>query len=342
VTAPFEQFVAGLFGCLEQSQDTLEAMVRLLGAPQDDVAPGGAGERGRPRTSTRARRSAYQEDGMAKTAKDRISKLAKAALLKATVEDDAITVPEAVTSTVRQEMDAVLQALGGRWYHTRQAYVFAGPLGLDLADRYYEVVTAGAWVDDVTGFAFPSWLARHMVEVVDVQGTHRVMEASSGETSLVPAILARVEAPEQIVTCPTPEGLLSYPAGTPFDRVVLRPPKTGGAGFDHVRRAMALTKPGGRLVSVLSAGIVGRQDRAHRDLHQEFLRHGSIVAIPERMLGGVPGVRPVLAVWTCPPPIEQPQPQEQARAGAPVAVAGADGPVVTSGPPARFRRALRP
>lgn len=59
-----------------------------------------------------------------------------------------------------------------------------------------------------------------------------------------------------------------------FDRVVMNPPFDGGRDIDHVVHALAFVKPGGRLVSVMSAGVEFREDRKTADFRALVERYG--------------------------------------------------------------------
>lgn len=57
-----------------------------------------------------------------------------------------------------------------------------------------------------------------------------------------------------------------------FDRVVMNPPFAGGRARLHVQAAGALLRPGGRLVSIVPAGLLGKRvlDRARETWHGPF------------------------------------------------------------------------
>lgn len=59
-----------------------------------------------------------------------------------------------------------------------------------------------------------------------------------------------------------------------FDRVVMNPPFDGGRDIDHVVHALKFVKPGGKLVSVMSAGVEFREDRKTADFRALVERHG--------------------------------------------------------------------
>jgi predicted RNA methylase len=59
-----------------------------------------------------------------------------------------------------------------------------------------------------------------------------------------------------------------------FDKVVMNPPFDGGRDIDHVTHALQFLKPGGRLVSVMAAGVEFREDRKTADFRAMVARWG--------------------------------------------------------------------
>jgi type I restriction-modification system DNA methylase subunit len=46
-----------------------------------------------------------------------------------------------------------------------------------------------------------------------------------------------------------------------FDRVVMNPPFAGQQDIDHVTHAFGFLRPGGRLVAIMAAGVLFRENR---------------------------------------------------------------------------------
>lgn len=79
---------------------------------------------------------------------------------------------------------------------------------------------------------------------------------------------------------------------TPPDRIVMNPPFERGQDIDHVRRAFDVLAPGGRLVSVMSAGTFSRQDKksvAFRAFLEEV--GGTAEALPANSFAGAESFR---------------------------------------------------
>lgn len=59
-----------------------------------------------------------------------------------------------------------------------------------------------------------------------------------------------------------------------FDKIIMNPPFDGCRDVDHVTHALRFLKPGGKLVSVMGAGVEFREDRKTADFRAEVERRG--------------------------------------------------------------------
>ena len=137
-------------------------------------------------------------------------------------------------------------------------------------------------------FYTPAPLAERLVTEAGVRPGDRVLEPSVGHGAIVRAILAARgivwgwEIDEAAHASAKHlfdasgglfrEDFLGTNPAPVFARVVMNPPFARQADIRHVRHASAFLRPGGRLVSVMSAGIMDRADRASRDFRD--LVHG--------------------------------------------------------------------
>ncbi len=75
---------------------------------------------------------------------------------------------------------------------------------------------------------------------------------------------------------------LLIPERPGYDRVIMNPPFADKADIAHIRHALGFLRPGGILVSVMSAGVQFREDRttaAFRELVTSS--GGEITALPD-------------------------------------------------------------
>lgn len=249
-----------------------------------------------------------------------VSDEARKVLARCQVEHDAITLPAGqLDRRLYQEVNSVLEALGGKWTRNRKAHIFTEPTGVELVESFYVVVETGSWErpQDVGYFPTPGWLVERMLEVADIESFHRVLEPSAGQGAILLPLAKKLNSCQQIAIYEIlpnnrkalaangfevdGEDFMAADLEPLFDRVVMNPPFARSQGPAHVRRAMEMLKPGGRLVAILPNGIVQRQDRLHADLRREILMNGTIVPLPDdtfRDVGTM--VRTVLVTYVKP------------------------------------------
>lgn len=174
----------------------------------------------------------------------------------------------------------VMVALGGTW--RRDGFRFADDV--DGAELVRLAQATGEILDPRMAdfFPTPDFLADRIVELAEIRPGHHVLEPSAGRGAIARAV--RRACPEATLTCvellpdhvaalraegfTTVQGdFLPPPARLreAFDRVVMNPPFGGRADIRHVYQAHSCLRMGGRLVSVMSAGVAYRQDRMARE-----------------------------------------------------------------------------
>ncbi|MBM9615239.1 methyltransferase [Desulfobulbus rhabdoformis] len=123
-------------------------------------------------------------------------------------------------------------------------------------------------------FPTPPDLAARMVELAEIEPGHRVLEPSAGTGNILKAIgnapdKVAVELNQELAFSILPRlgvsGLHIHQAnflecskeqpeiGT-FDRILMNPPFEKGADIQHIKHALTMLKPGGRLVAICANG----------------------------------------------------------------------------------------
>lgn len=123
-------------------------------------------------------------------------------------------------------------------------------------------------------FPTPPALALRMVELAEIEPEHRVLEPSAGTGNLLLAIGGQSEKVAVEINHSLARGLCSLgvsglhvrnadfldPVQTDdlgeFDRVVMNPPFANAEDIDHIKRALAMLRPGGRLVALCAVTSV--------------------------------------------------------------------------------------
>jgi SAM-dependent methyltransferase len=128
-------------------------------------------------------------------------------------------------------------------------------------------------------FPTPPETAEYMVDLADIQGGNRVLEPSAGSGNIIAAIRkagfngnihldaieinydlcqslkARgVDVDRQDFLEVEPGGTYCPDAPDGWDRIIMNPPFQNGADIKHIKHALSLLKPGGKLVALCAGG----------------------------------------------------------------------------------------
>lgn len=160
-----------------------------------------------------------------------------------------------------------IEAAGGKWNKKSQCHVFPDDVRktLDIKDDTVAVVNIQ---QTYQAFYTPVELANQVVQLAGIQRGQRVLEPSAGNGALIRALphdidLVAVEINEKEAgKIPMPPGHLLVVSDFlqcngdlgQFDRVVMNPPFTKGQDVKHIKHALKMLKPGGRLVSICGNG----------------------------------------------------------------------------------------
>lgn len=194
-----------------------------------------------------------------------------------------------------QEVNAALEALGGKWDRKAKAHVFEG----DPRDAIDQVATDGCWhstKQEFDLFETPKELAERLVDEAGVHGGHTVLEPSAGTGRLLDELYDAgadvffVEKQRKLAAELMDRGypgvwkdFLEWDAGgAEFSRIVMNPPFSKCQDVRHVRHAWEMLAPGGRLVSVMGAGVKFRQSREHAAFREFVDENGRMEDLPEK------------------------------------------------------------
>lgn len=229
------------------------------------------------------------------------------------MEGQALYLPSQLDRKLYLATNKVLEAAGGKWSRKDKAHIFEG----DAADVMDPIILTGEFTlpADFGQFDSPPAVVGRMIELAEIEHGMSVLEPSAGIGNV--AMWLR-ELGAAVQCCELDErrraileaagfskvggcDFLSYPAHPGFDRVVMNPPFAKQADIKHVEHATRFLKPGGRLVSVMSAGVKFRTDRrtsAFRDMVYGF--GGDIEDLPQGSFEPATGVNTVIVSFTKP------------------------------------------
>lgn len=213
-----------------------------------------------------------------------------------TVEDGRVRIEGHLDRKMYENVNKVLVALGGRWDRKAKAHVFEHPES--IGERLDSVIETGevSTARDLGWFPTPDVIADKVIAAAALDPGHLVLEPSAGTGALAKKIRAtcpmivcveiHAERARVLmehgfeVRC---ENFLDAPIMQVFDRVVMNPPfSPGRADIDHVIRAFSMLRPEGRLVAIVSGGILFREDKRSVSFRSLVADHrGTIEALPE-------------------------------------------------------------
>lgn len=185
-----------------------------------------------------------------------------------------------------KDVNKALEAMGGKWNRKAKGHTFSDPHET-VAAKFDEMLERGVYAPPSKNGYFPTppALVGRLIELANIKPCHRCLEPSAGQGAIADRLreIAGTEYVDVVEMLPAncevltgkgyrfvePGDFLKNPPVRIYDRVVLNPPFERQQDIDHVTHAFKFLKNGGRLVSVMAAGVTFRQDKkaqAFRDL----------------------------------------------------------------------------
>jgi SAM-dependent methyltransferase len=217
-------------------------------------------------------------------------------LSAAVISGNALKLTGELDRKLYTDTNKVLTAAGGKWDRKAQAHVFDG----DAAEAIEPIILSGTYSrtkQDFGQFDSTSEVVSRLIELADLRDGMKVYEPSCGVGRIVAGIRRvglvmpnglhyfaneidpkRADIARQFfaaggITC---RDFLTIEPEPVFDRIIMNPPFSKQADIDHVLHALKFLKPGGRLISVMSASVRFRQDRKASAFRELVETHGGI------------------------------------------------------------------
>lgn len=200
------------------------------------------------------------------------------------------------------DVNKVLEAIGGKWNRGEKAHVFDEAVE-PLIETILETRVYSRVKQELGQFDSPSLVVEIVIRHAGIKHGMFVLEPQAGIGNLAAAaedaggIVWAYEIDEKrfllladrldgggagavlrddflTVLPPNEDGL--------FDRVVMNPPFAKQADIDHVLHAFKFLKPGGRLVSVMSRGVMQRVNKKAVEFREfVYARGGRFIELPD-------------------------------------------------------------
>jgi len=218
-----------------------------------------------------------------------------AVLSAATAVDNAVSLTGQLNRSLYERTNKVLEAAGGKWNRKAKAHLFS----VDAEDVIDQIILAGEITipQDCGYFLTPPAVVERLIELADVRSHHHFCEPQAGRGHIARAFrdAAAVDCYELLAENVealralgyehwkiTQADFLTVEPAPIYDRIVMNPPFSKRADIRHVMHADRFLAPGGRLVSVMSAGVMFRQDRLTVEFQELIAARGKLEELPER------------------------------------------------------------
>lgn len=209
-----------------------------------------------------------------------------AVLERAEIQGNSLKIVGQLDRKLYVAVNKALECLGGKWNTKAKAHLFEDDPGTLIE----EALASGAVVDAVKKFQFyptPAEVASRMVVLADLGELDKaatVLEPSAGNGGILNQIYVDVNVEvcelneahhEALAKLPGVKivgtDFLSFEPGYLYDRIIANPPFTAGQDVAHAMKMLDLLKPGGKLVCILGAGVLFRQDKKTQALHARLV-----------------------------------------------------------------------
>jgi len=195
------------------------------------------------------------------------------------------------------EVNKALEAIGGKWNRKAQGHVFASDPEETLDNA---ILTGEVTPPSKNGyFPTPKAIVMKLCDLADIQPGQTVLEPSAGQGAISTELYHRgakvfacelLEANRKVllgdgmpsISLFSEPDFMKLETSQTFDRVCMNPPFEKRQDVIHVRKAFDMLVPGGKLASVMSAGVKFRDDRIGREF-RDFVQsqNGRIIDLPE-------------------------------------------------------------
>jgi len=209
------------------------------------------------------------------------------------IKGSTVRITEQLDRKLYLAVNEVLERLGGRWNKKAKLHLF----DMDPNDLLNVVIESGQVEPKTqTGyFPTPSEIVTRMLDLANLDRKHLILEPSAGQGHIADEICKRLGLhTHELMVCETlPEnkhilGEKGYAVeecdfiefsgecerqGVTFDRIVMNPPfaPPSQADIDHVTAAFNLLAPGGILVTIMSAGVLFRENKKSVEFRENIM-----------------------------------------------------------------------
>ena len=207
------------------------------------------------------------------------------------IAENNVKITEQLDRKLYLSVNQVLERIGGKWNRKEKAHVFDS----SPTERLEVVINSGMLDSKIkTGyFPTPPEVVEIMIELLELQTDDVILEPSAGQGHIADylpkdKLLLGEILPEnrQILKEKGYDNIaftdfLKYEF-TGVNKIIMNPPFERQADIDHVLHAYKYLNKDGILVSVMSSGVLFRNNLKTKKFREEMLNNAHIVRLPEK------------------------------------------------------------
>jgi len=227
----------------------------------------------------------------------RISEGVRAILSASTIDNMVIFLPpKQLDRKMYEQVNKILEAMDGKWNKKTKGHVFS----FDPTDKLDEVLLTGE-IDNPKAakngyFPTPLPIVKRLIELANIHSGMRVLEPSAGQGHIADEIrrensgllsfdIVEILPENQNVLRDKGYNLLCNDflklKNVAYDRIIMNPPFERQQDIDHVLHAWDLLSAYGRLVSVMSSGVMFRENKKTQSFRELIEKNGEFERNPE-------------------------------------------------------------
>ncbi|MBK7380594.1 MAG: methyltransferase [Ignavibacteriales bacterium] len=187
------------------------------------------------------------------------------------LENNVLFLPLQLDRKLYQDVNKVLECLGGKWDRKLKGHKF----GDDVESLLNDAINFGEVINQKKELQFyetPPPIIEQLIGLAEIKGTDQVLEPSAGKGAIIKALLKITQSVSAVEIADRKELLtllgsyiqadfLSLPMFERYDKVVMNPPFSKQQDIDHILHAFKGLKKDGILVAVLSESPFFRNNK---------------------------------------------------------------------------------
>jgi len=206
------------------------------------------------------------------------------------INGNNVRITEQLERKLYQDVNKVLERIGGKWERKTNAHVF----DKNPTERLEAVINSGMLDPKIkTGyFPTPPEIVKKMIELLELQMGDLILEPSAGQGHIADflpreKLLLGEILPEnrQILKEKGYQNIIFQDfmkhEFCGVNKIIMNPPFENQADIDHVIHAFKHLNPVGILVSIMSVGVLFRNNKKTQQFRDDILNYAEVIPLPD-------------------------------------------------------------